>query len=354
MDERRPEPLNESEQIFKQMYENHPDLHLDRPRTLEELERLTSCLPEHRMLCALSGSYPESPTLPETYFPKSADVIANHHPRYSPCFFHSHDFFEISYVVTGHYDNFLSGQRLQLKAGDLSLMALRTPHAVSVFNDETIVINLMLRASTFRQTFFGILSYQDVISSFFSRALYTPGAESYLLFRTDGDPVIRELILRIQDEIRECRSYAERMVNTLMTELFIQLLRRHQQHLTVSNPSGRNADNNILLIMNYMMKNYKELSLKGLSSFFGYSERQMTRILKDYTGKNFTSILQDIRVQQACELLRNPDIPVPEVIDAVGYSNLSHFYTVFKRQYGMTPAAYREKILSEKESEERP
>lgn len=336
--------LNENERLFKQMYQNHPELRLDQPRTLKELETLTSRLPEHRLLTEKSSSYPENPVFPESFFPQNTDVAVNQHQRYSPCFFHSHDFFELSYVAEGHYDNYLSGRKLSMKTGDLSLMALHTPHAVSVFNDETIVINLLLRASTFRQTFFGIMVYQDVISSFFSRALYTPEAESYLLFETGDDPVIRDLILRIREESRSGRSFAERMVITLITELFIQLLRCHQQHLTVPNPSGRNADNNIMLIMNYMMRNYKDLSLRELSSFFGYSERQMTRILKDYTGKNFTAILQDIRVQQACELLRNPDIPIPEVIEAVGYSNLSHFYTVFKRQYGVTPAVYREKL----------
>ncbi|MBC5625842.1 helix-turn-helix domain-containing protein [Clostridium sp. NSJ-49] len=57
----------------------------------------------------------------------------------------------------------------------------------------------------------------------------------------------------------------------------------------------------------------------------------MSRILKDYIGKSFINIIQDIKTQKACELLRNADISINNIIDIVGYSNTSHFYRVFKK-----------------------
>lgn len=53
--------------------------------------------------------------------------------------------------------------------------------------------------------------------------------------------------------------------------------------------------------MNYISSNYKSISLKDLSVFFNYSERQISRILKDYIGKSFINIIQDIKTQKACE-----------------------------------------------------
>ncbi len=331
------------------MYHNHPELHLDEPRSLEELERITCSLPEHKRLMNLQSSYPPDSVFPETYFPENTDVIVNRHLRYSPCFFHSHDFFELSYVVSGQGLHYLSGEKIFLKKGDLSLMSLHTPHTISAFRDDTLIVNLMLRASTFHQTFFGILTGQDIISSFFSRALYTPDAHASLLFETGGDPVIRDLILRIMEESLSDREYKDQMATALITELFIHLLRNHSQSLSLSNSSGKRQDSTILVIITYMMKNCRDLTLGSLSSFFGYSERQMTRILQEYTGKNFTEILKQIRVEKACELLRNPHIPIPEVAETVGYSNPSHFYSVFREKLHMTPAVYRKEALEEKE-----
>lgn len=85
----------------------------------------------------------------------------------------------------------------------------------------------------------------------------------------------------------------------------------------------------------------KEISLKQLSIKFNYSERQMARILKEYTGKTFINIIQDIKLQNACALLKNPDISINKIIDSVGYSNSTHFYKIFKKSYGVTPIDYR-------------
>lgn len=333
--------LNENEKIFKEMYLNHPELLLDQPRKLDELTKITARLQEKKELAKLSHLPPDSSAFPDKFFSDKWDVLSNRHDRYSPCFLHEHDFFEIAYVVQGSCTNYMPEQTLHMKTGDFCLMPLHTPHAISVFDDSTIVINIMLRAHTFKQAFFGLLSQKDVISSFFSRALYTQNTDSYLLFRTGSDQTISELVLKIYHEVTNNRNYSDRMRNVLVTELFILLLRHHQQNLSVSNPVGHDMDHNIMFIMNYMMNNYNTLSLKSLSSFFGYSERQMTRILKDYTGKSFTIIIQDIRIQQACELLRNTEIPVGEVAETIGYSNLSHFYSIFKKVHGVTPAQYR-------------
>lgn len=96
-----------------------------------------------------------------------------------------------------------------------------------------------------------------------------------------------------------------------------------------------------MYILNYILSNYKEISLKQLSIKFNYSERQMARILKEYTGKTFINIIQDIKLQNACALLKNPDISINKIIDSVGYSNSTHFYKIFKKSYGVTPIDYR-------------
>ena len=56
---------------------------------------------------------------------------------------------------------------------------------------------------------------------------------------------------------------------------------------------------------------------------------------------DFINIIQDIKLQNACALLKNPDISINKIIDSVGYSNSTHFYKIFKKSYGVTPIDYR-------------
>ena len=234
-----------------------------------------------------------------------------------------------------------------MKKGDFCILAPGTSHAISVFSDECIIFNLLIKASTFERTFFGTLVNNDILSAFFSRALYAPSSEAYLLFSTEEDLQIQNSVLEIYSEFQSDLP-SERMLNTITTKLFISLLRNHEKNVLVPNPSGNTVEKNIVKIMNYISTNYKAITLKDLSLFFNYSERQMSRILKDYNGKSFINIIQNIKVQKACEFLRNTDISINNIMDIVGYSNTSHFYRVFKKQYNMTPIAYRNKSISGK------
>lgn len=340
-------PLSDSETMYKKIYFEYPEFTLNKPKTVKDVSSLLDSLIDYKNQYNLDSTYnPAREFMQENIIPAPYDVFISRHLRYSPCFMHTHSFFEVVYVLNGFCTNKIASQSIEMKKGDLCILAPGTSHAISVFNDDCVIFNLLIKASTFERAFFGTLVNNDILSSFFSRALYAPSSEAYLLFSTKDDLRIQNLVLEIYSEFQCDLPYSERMLNTITTNLFINLLRNHEKNVLVPNPSGNTVETNIIKIMNYISNNYKTITLKELSSFFNYSERQMSRILKDYNGKGFVNIIQDIKVQKACELLRNADISINNIIDMVGYSNTSHFYRVFKKQYNMTPIDYRNKYIS--------
>lgn len=59
------------------------------------------------------------------------------------------------------------------------------------------------------------------------------------------------------------------------------------------------------------------------------------------------AMLRSMRVQHARELLiAGPDRTISSVARACGFATDRHFYRVFRGETGMTPAEYREYILS--------
>ena len=56
-------------------------------------------------------------------------------------------------------------------------------------------------------------------------------------------------------------------------------------------PLMKHGRKNIIFILKYIELHYATLTLPELASFFNYSERQMTRILKNYTGQTFKKAL---------------------------------------------------------------
>ena len=54
--------------------------------------------------------------------------------------------------------------------------------------------------------------------------------------------------------------------------------------------------------------------------------------------------VQTIRVEEAKQLLETSEISVEEIGHAVGYEDPTSFRRLFKREVGLTPAAYRRKF----------
>lgn len=58
-------------------------------------------------------------------------------------------------------------------------------------------------------------------------------------------------------------------------------------------------------------------------------------------GVPFTSYLNSYRLTMAGRLLLQSDDTILSIATEVGFDNLSYFNRAFKKQYGMTPSAYR-------------
>lgn len=338
-------PLSQTEQFFKTMHKKYQRAHLDEPKSIREINRL---VPE------LANRSPEgdsqlapADSLHEKYFPRFLDIMLIKHDRYAPAFKHSHSFFEIIYVLKGTCRNYFSSHSITMHAGDICILAPDITHAISAFRDDAIVYNIMVRSGTFNQTFLNSLPQQGVLYTFFSHALYAPGSETYLYFRSAPDPQLLGLLNEINTEFSLRGNYYSSLLNALLTNFFIKLLRGHEKDVLVPNPTGRRPEENIIFILKYVTNHYNDISLSELAQFFNYSERQMARILKDYTGKTFTELIQNAKLTKACDLLKNTDMPIQMIIETTGYSNCSYFYNIFKEQYQITPAKYR-KLYSSK------
>lgn len=88
------------------------------------------------------------------------------------------------------------------------------------------------------------------------------------------------------------------------------------------------SDLNMAVVSNYISMNY---------SLFSYS-------FKQYTGSNFVNYLKDIRMKEAKRLLKETDMRILEISQAVGYENEKHFMKLFKAACGVSPSEYRKNM----------
>ena len=75
-----------------------------------------------------------------------------------------------------------------------------------------------------------------------------------------------------------------------------------------------------------------EFNVDMLTKEVGISRAQLHRKMKDMTGLPVSEFIRNIRLEQAVRLLEEQKINVTQVAYSVGFSNLAHFSTVFRKQ----------------------
>jgi len=95
-------------------------------------------------------------------------------------------------------------------------------------------------------------------------------------------------------------------------------------------------------IMDYLRSHYSEdITLNEIAEKVYLNPTYISRLVKEQTGKNYTELVMEMRIDRAAELLKNTDMFVYEIANAVGYKNLKYFYRVFRKVTGKSPNEYR-------------
>ncbi|WP_339362791.1 AraC family transcriptional regulator [Vallitalea maricola] len=266
------------------------------------------------------------------------------HDRYTPVFNHKHSFFEILYIYSGHCIQNIMGDKITLNEGDLCILSPEAEHSVEVF-DDSIVINILVRKSTFDSIFLEILDDENILSSFFTKILYTKNYNNYIIFRTNNSTTVRMSIKHIFIESLERRKYSNKMLNYVLLILFANLLRGEKN--TVELPTElRKSNQNLSDILIYIQNNYKTVTLEELSNKFNFTVSHLSRLIKLHTGHNFRKMIQTIKLNKAIKLLVSTDLKICEINKRIGYENTTHFIRTFKKQYGVSPNQYRQNFVN--------
>jgi len=99
-------------------------------------------------------------------------------------------------------------------------------------------------------------------------------------------------------------------------------------------------------IVDYVAQNYStHFTMAEMAEKAGMDSSQFSRCFKSASGNTFTSFVNHLRVNHACELLSNTDKYISTICYLVGFSTVSNFNRRFIEIKKMTPSEYRKKSL---------
>ena len=124
--------------------------------------------------------------------------------------------------------------------------------------------------------------------------------------------------------------------------LTLSLLFRHLLSATAEAEIEDREKSILLRSLSYIRDNYKNGSLEELSLLVALSPSALSRKLKRETGKTWTELVQEKRMENAVWLLLNTKERVDDIALSVGYENISYFHRLFRKMFSMGPKEYRD------------
>ncbi|MDD5260368.1 MAG: AraC family transcriptional regulator [Methylacidiphilales bacterium] len=94
--------------------------------------------------------------------------------------------------------------------------------------------------------------------------------------------------------------------------------------------------------LNYIRENlHRDVTRDETARFAGISPSHFSRLLRERSGRSFTDLLRQCRVDLASELLQTSDQSLAEIAGACGFCDQSYFTHVFQQAKKMTPKQFR-------------
>lgn len=275
-------------------------------------------------------------------FVRHVNIASGPVPEPSVPFPEKHPYCEISFNLEGNIVQFIEGEKVSRKAGDLMLLGPGTPHYAirHSYPHRTVTVHLL-----------PIL--------LFEMGPQGDGAQILNRFTTAG--TIADRVIRLpKKETAKLRENFEQMaiesvhrglgwefrLRALLMESLVTVVRWESagnKHLT--RPVPLLNWNQIEKTLRYMQEHYSEpLYVKQIASAIGLTPSSLQSAFQRALGMSCMQYLKALRLSHAKALLAGGDARVTEIALAVGFETLSHFNTSFRSSIGMSPTEYMRKI----------
>jgi AraC family L-rhamnose operon transcriptional activator RhaR/AraC family L-rhamnose operon regulatory protein RhaS len=101
-------------------------------------------------------------------------------------------------------------------------------------------------------------------------------------------------------------------------------------------------------VMSHIQQHFREtVSVDDLARIAHLSRSQFQRLFKRSYHITPLHFILKVRIHEACELLKDPNLDITNIALDTGFSSSSFFATQFRQYMGESPSEYRRKKLSQ-------
>ncbi len=159
------------------------------------------------------------------------------------------------------------------------------------------------------------------------------------MYTSGGATSFHNLMIYIIEKFcgKEIANYTAKM-------LLIDINKEPQNSYAIFSTQKQHFDKEILCSQKYIEDNFqRNISLENISNEVAISKRSFIRRFKNATGNTPIEYIQRVRVEAVKKALETSQKSIGEIVNNVGYEDMTTFRKLFKRITGISPNEYRKK-----------
>lgn len=256
---------------------------------------------------------------------------------------HFHIDYELHILLRGSAVLEIGGQDVQINAGDICLLAPRSSHYPKNCSNDMEKANLWFRlmqsdtTSRKKKNFSEYAYYCNIFKSI----------NEHCIIKDEGLLSVVQELLAVQYSIAN-----EHIYQALLAVFFMTLAKCVKQQTlpyeeqTIRIPSeSENSFKQREIVEGFFQNRFnEEISIEDLAKQLCLSIPQSHRIVKKVFDAGFKKTLIKQRIEHACMLIKQRNLPLTEIATQCGYTSYNGFLSAFKSYMGKTPKEYEKAI----------
>lgn len=270
---------------------------------------------------------------------------------------HHHEFFELMVVLEGEVINRIEEEEYRYSAGTCCLLNRNVRHAEVFCQEATLFFidltpEFVIELLEFykRARFAGEMSeLNDVVLRFMQKDLLHPGEKNYLFFlplvqSNAFSEQLKQLSEQLLQTARNPVFGTSYLVRGFICSLIQFVSCESKYHITKINLESPGDFLLFLQISHLLEESNGRMSRQEIAKTCSYSGTHINRVVKKYSGMSVFDYGMTFCMKKAAMLLTQTDMTIDDIMRSLGFSNATHFYQQFKKQYRETPAKYRKGV----------
>ena len=238
---------------------------------------------------------------------------------------HFHPSLELFYCLQGQSKVVVEDKEKILHTGEMSIAWPNHVHSYAAIGDTRHIIAIVDLNQV--HEYAGLISQHSCLNPFLESEQVHPD------------------ILHCMETLAQNASMGEQLRRSYLGVMIGRLLER----LPLGERRRPLAHDSLREMITYIDTHIAEpISLQILSKDLYLNKYYISKLFSQRIGCSLRTYVNALRIERACAMLTDPDIALPDILDACGFESERTFYRAFMAQRGMTPKAFREQAISEK------